>query len=121
MLTKRWGIFHRPLQCSLDKWSLICTVAAKLHNICIDNNIPYVPRYGPDVAKGDQWNVYLNEVRHDMEGNERGIGEAGSRRRTITDALKSQETRRPPHAMHNSESLNKLCCDIILHCRFSRL
>ena len=60
MLTKRFYIFNRPLQCKLDKWSLVCTVAAKLHNICVDNYIPETDRYGYDVANGGAWNVFLN-------------------------------------------------------------
>ena len=67
MLTKRFCIFNRPLQCTLDKWSLVCTVAAKLHNICVDNYILETDRYGYDVANGDAWNVFLNERRPDLE------------------------------------------------------
>ena len=76
ILTRRWGIFARPLQCALSKWSLVCTVAAKLHNICIDSNIPEVARYAPDVATGDKWDVFLIERHHDMEYHERGMGES---------------------------------------------
>ena len=102
MLTKRFCIFNRPLQCKLDKWSLICTVAAKLHNICVDNYIPETDRYGYDVAKGDAWNVFLNERRPDIEHCQRAIGEAGSRRRAIAEALSREGIYRPKHAMHNS-------------------
>ena len=38
LLTNRWGIFWRPLQCAYEKWTLVCMVAAKLHNFCIDMN-----------------------------------------------------------------------------------
>ena len=38
LLTCRWGIFWRPLQCDFNHWPLVCTVAAKLHNFCIDMN-----------------------------------------------------------------------------------
>ena len=79
MLTKRVCIFNRPLQSTLDKWSLVCTVAAKLHNICVDNYILETDRYGYDVANGDAWNVFLNERRPDIEHCQRAIGEAGSR------------------------------------------
>ena len=104
MLTKRWGIFNRPLQCSLEKRSLVCTVAAKLHNICVDNNTPEVPRYGPDIARGDAWNVFLNNKRYDIQHHERGIGEPGARRRSITDRLQCQGIRRPKDKMHNSRA-----------------
>ena len=102
MLTKRFCIFSRPLQVDLDKWSLVCTVAAKLHNICVENNIPEVPRYGPDVHDGDLWNVFLNEKRADVEHSERAVGEAGSKRRSIAVALNAEGINRPRHAMHNS-------------------
>ena len=42
-------------------------MAAKLHNICVDNYIPETDRYGYDVANGDAWNVFLNERRPDLE------------------------------------------------------
>ena len=102
MLTKRFCIFTRPLQCKLSKWSLICTVAAKLHNICVDKNIPEVERYGPDVAHGDLWDVFLNERRPDVEHCERSVGLAGARRRAIAEALHMQGIHRPQRAMHNS-------------------
>ena len=54
ILTKRWGIFWRPLACRFDKWSTICTVAAKLHNFCIDEGAPVFPRYDPDIHEGDE-------------------------------------------------------------------
>ena len=54
----------------------MCTVAAKLHNICIDSNIPEVARYAPDVAAGDKADVFLIERHHDMEYHERGMGES---------------------------------------------
>ena len=102
ILTKRFCIFSSPLQADLDKWSLVCTVAAKLH-ICVDNNIPEVPRYGPDlwnVYNGDLWNVFLNEKRVDVVHNERAVGEAGSKRRSIALALSAEGINRPKHAMH---------------------
>ena len=36
ILTRRWGIFWRPLTCAYEKWPLIVQVCAKLHNLCID-------------------------------------------------------------------------------------
>ena len=77
-------------------------VAAKLHNICVDNYIPETDRYGYDVANGDAWNVFLNERRPDLEHCQRAIGEAGSRRRAIAEALSREGIHRPKHAMHNS-------------------
>ena len=45
-LTQKWGIFWRPLRCSFKRWSLVCTVCAKLHNYCIDMKNEY-----PDVGR----------------------------------------------------------------------
>ena len=39
ILVKRWGILWRPLQCSFDRWNLVLSVCAKLHNRCIDEAI----------------------------------------------------------------------------------
>lgn len=33
---KRWGIFWKPLECSMSKWPLIVTVTFKLHNYCLE-------------------------------------------------------------------------------------
>mmetsp|Transcript_20236 Transcript_20236/g.29052 ORF Transcript_20236/g.29052 Transcript_20236/m.29052 type:complete len:117 (-) Transcript_20236:50-400(-) len=55
-LTQRWGIFWRPLQCGVDKWTLVCTVTAKLHNYIIDmgeggdNDMPVVRAIAPGVV-----------------------------------------------------------------------
>ena len=37
-LTTKWRIFQRNLDLSLEKNSLICEIAAKLHNYFIDND-----------------------------------------------------------------------------------
>ena len=44
ILVKRWGIFARPLLVKHSRWALVSTVCAKLHNICIDKNVPTVMR-----------------------------------------------------------------------------
>lgn len=36
ILVRRWGIFWRPLRCSMDLIPLIIRVCCKLHNICVD-------------------------------------------------------------------------------------
>lgn len=46
---KRWGIFWRPLSCAFRRWPLVCLIAAKLHNFCIDYS-PSIPfRWDRDV------------------------------------------------------------------------
>ena len=95
LLTQRWGIFWRPLRCSYDKWTLVCTVAAKLHNFCIDENEGtrehIAPRYDWDCEEGDDPAIYLNPLDPDAD-----IARAtGHRRRNLTDFLQSQGIRRP--------------------------
>jgi hypothetical protein len=41
ILIQRWGIFWRPLRCSMENIVLIITVAIKLHNLCIDHYTKY--------------------------------------------------------------------------------
>jgi hypothetical protein len=104
MLTRRWGIFHRPLQCQLWKWTLVASVAAKLHNVCLDRNVPNVRRYDKNVVCGDVWNVYLNDSNR--EEGDRSNAHAGKRRADITAALHNQRILRPSHAMHNSRAMS---------------
>ena len=40
ILTQRWGVLWRDIRCSYFRWTLLLTVLAKLHNYCIDGNIP---------------------------------------------------------------------------------
>lgn len=40
MVFKRWGLFQRPLLVGMDKWALTIGVAFKLHNYCVDRNVP---------------------------------------------------------------------------------
>jgi len=54
LLTQRWGIFWRPLRCQFDKWTLVCQVAAKLHNFCIEEGEESLSqRHEDDVEEGD--------------------------------------------------------------------
>lgn len=105
LLTNRWGILWRPLRCSMERWPLVLSVCAKLHNYCLDANVPPVQhRFYEDVQDGDASEVILNtEVRTD--GASRRIGSAGARRTRITAELKSAGIRRPSHAMINSRCL----------------
>ena len=102
LLTQRWGIFWRPLRCSFDKWTLVCTVAAKLHNFCIDmkeggaSDIPM--RNNSDWQDGDHPSVFMNG-NDDTADLERPTGDT---RRRITEELYRNGVRRPLHAMVNS-------------------
>ncbi len=84
ILLKRWGIFWRPLICCNTRWSLIANVCAKLHNLCIDRNVPEAPRYLHDV-------IYLNGF-HDEDPNVPVVAHGQtteSRRKTMTDQLQA--------------------------------
>jgi hypothetical protein len=104
ILVRRWGVFHRPLTCAYKRWFLVATVAAKLHNVCIDNNVPVVPRHQKDVRVGDQPNVFLNVQANDRDFLHTAVDTRGDRRRRITAALAAQGIKRPSHASHNSRA-----------------
>lgn len=38
LLTQRWGIFWRYLRIDYERWPILLTAVAKLHNFCIDNS-----------------------------------------------------------------------------------
>lgn len=103
ILTKRWGVFQRPLICGLERWSLIATVGAKLHNICIEMNVPVVPRHFADMLDGDDWIVNLNELPHNNDFRD-GLKNVGGRRMTITQSMAEQKIMRPSHASANSKA-----------------
>lgn len=102
ILTKRWGIFWRPIFAAYDKWSLIATAAAKLHNLCIDQNSPIVPRFANDWSNGDSNDIWLNDIFHAEDGNVPIVAHGsttGSRRKSMTDRLRVMGILRPAHAM----------------------
>jgi hypothetical protein len=107
MLTQRWGIFWRPLRCAFDKWTLVCSVCAKLHNFCIDNNeggITDIPiRFHEDYEAGDVHRVDLNHF-HDGAGDavepHAPVRPRGDKRRIFTRDLQSRGILRPGHAMN---------------------
>ncbi len=70
--------------CCNTRWSLIANVCAKLHNLCIDRNVPEAPRYLHDV-------IYLNGF-HDEDPNVPVVAHGQtteSRRKTMTDQLQA--------------------------------
>lgn len=95
LLTNRWGVFWRPLVCAQHKWTLVCTVAAKLHNYCIDmaDSQPN-SRHDHDHQTGDEPLVYMNN-RTDDEGDEGHRRPTGTTRANITAALERDQIYRP--------------------------
>jgi hypothetical protein len=107
ILTKRWGIFSRPVCCKFNQWSLLATVCAKLHNICIDYNIPtIVNRYTQDWQENDSNVVYVNDIIHDLDnGPTIANGRTtGARRLEMSNRLHSMGVLRPMHASANSKA-----------------
>jgi DDE superfamily endonuclease len=97
LLTRRWGIFWRPLQCGYGQWHLIARVCAKLHNICIDSGIL-------DLI-GDSAEIFMNEYQVENVGAFPNNADNSSLKRLqITEYLKQQGYRRPPHARCNSKA-----------------
>ena len=100
LLTQRWGVFWRPLRIQFKYWSLVCTIAAKLHNFCIDERLPCVQeRHEADQLPGDAWRVLENqelspEVRRSI----------GNRRGDLTTRLQVRGALRPPHAQCNTKA-----------------
>jgi DDE superfamily endonuclease len=104
VLTRRWGIFWRPLDVAFNKWSLIATVCAKLHNFCLDNNVPIADRAECDNFVGDEWEVVLNlsDVDETQEAPNRRPG--GERRQRFTRMFQQEGIVRPRYASMNSRS-----------------
>jgi hypothetical protein len=40
LYVQRWGIVWRALRTDFNRWPLVLTVCAKLHNFCIDRQVP---------------------------------------------------------------------------------
>ena len=95
LLVLRWGVFWRPLQCSYENWTLVCTVAAKLHNFCIDENEgarhDIAPRYAADELEGDDPTIYLNPIDDEEDGGQ----SCGRRRRSLADFLQDNGIFKP--------------------------
>jgi len=104
ILTRRWGIFWRPLNCDPTKWTLIIQVCAKLHNVCLDfkQSDDVIPTMPEDFDANDTAEVMMNLY------NEENLGvleipshNSSDRRKKITAWLDSRGLRRP---LVNSQS-----------------
>jgi hypothetical protein len=102
ILVQRWGILWRLIRCSFDKWTKLLTVLAKLHNFCLDKNIPlYRHRFYEDEEPGDEPEVVLNEGDGDDEAR---ANTYSNRRAGFTRELELKGVRRPRHASMNSRA-----------------
>jgi hypothetical protein len=107
ILVRRWGILWRPLDVGLTKWSLIATVCAKLHNICVDmNDIKVQNRLQKDILDGDTDDVIFNVV-HNEDDNRPQIAHGrtlGNRRLNVTHEIHRIGIRRSEYAGRNSRA-----------------
>ena len=77
-------------------------VLMKLHNFCIDHNVPVPPvRFREDCRHGDEWAAYPNHHVNDAQLRARATGD---RRKNITEELEARGIIRPPHAAINSRA-----------------
>jgi hypothetical protein len=109
ILTRRWGIFWRPLSCDLARWSLIVQVCGKLHNLCIDFNLDNIniAVAEEDHEEGDSAEVFLNRYTAEHAGEWPTNADNSSQRRlNITKYFKEQGWSRPPHAHANNRVHN---------------
>lgn len=105
MLTRRWGIFWRPLQCAQDRWALVCNVAAKLHNICIDQNIPFDHGVYEDYEQGDMPSAtFLNEWNPENLGHRPINAHNSSTKRSFLTYMLQQKGITRPQRSTNSRA-----------------
>jgi hypothetical protein len=109
LLTERWGLFWRPLRVAYRRWTLLCAVAAKLHNYCIDMNEgrDILPRLDEDAEEGDSRDMFMNgnddECMDELPEGAR-VRPTGDTRKNLTEYLEAQGLRRPLHAAGNSRA-----------------
>lgn len=108
LLVQRWGILWRPLRSDFKRWTLILTVCAKLHNYCLNDDIPLVQhRFYEDVEEGDEDEILLNGNNNDLDDDDdepnRGGGPA-NKRTAFTTLLQDKGIRRPLFAAMNSRA-----------------
>ena len=106
ILVQRWGILWRSLRCSFERWTTLLTVLAKLHNFCLDKNIPlYRNRFFEDEESEDEPEVVLNSNADDARDELANAANTYSNRRAnFTRDLELQGIRRPRHASMNSRA-----------------
>ena len=106
LLSSRWGIFWRPLQCDYGRWNVIARVCAKLHNVCIDFGIiDLTGATAEDYAEGDSTEVFMNEYQVENVGAFANNSDNSSfKKLQINIFFKQRGFRRPPHASCNSKA-----------------
>jgi len=90
---------------SQEKWGLLATVCAKLHNICVDKNIPSLPRHHENTQQDDD-NLVFSNIIHEEDDNRplRAAGQNAQRRQVMTRTLLESMglLPRPAHAFNSN-------------------
>ena len=104
MLTKRWGIFWRPLNVRFEMWPTIALVCAKLHNWCNARRVPIVERAAIDRQRGDEWIVRSNPSEPAEGQDHINRQPQGNRRNQFAQAFEDAGLKRPEFASINSRA-----------------
>lgn len=104
LLIQRWGILQRPIRCEFKRWPSPFSACAKLHNFCVDLNVPLTrERSEDDIEDQDNVDVILNADAFDHE--DAWVIEAvtaGRRQRNNSKRLFEENgIRRPRHSMNS--------------------
>ena len=110
-LTTKWRIFRRNLDFTLEKNSMICRVAAKLHNYIIDNDsvalqaAESMEEFGvEELPDGPEYNRgYLPT----LPSRDREESDRGSNRQHIVSEITSRDLRRPLHNLRRNLELDQ--------------
>jgi hypothetical protein len=108
---RRWGIFWRPLIFHHSRWSLVCSVCAKLHNLCIDFEVTRPPVFGDegghievmpeDEDDEDDGTPVLNRYESENLGEwPENADNSSVYRNKITSWLRDNQFRRPAHSSY---------------------
>ena len=111
-LTTQWRIFQRNLENDLNKVSLICNTAAKLHNFVIDNDNIWFSKegnstdnFGGDpINNRDRWNKGCFNTLPTLP--ESGIVEKHNCRNVILDEIVTMQLERPIENLICNEELD---------------
>jgi len=105
LLVQRWGILWRPLRCRFNRWTLVLTVCAKLHNYTISRNteLPH-NRFYEDQSSIDEYEVILNSNDFEEYDYQASHVNVANRRTNFTRELELKGIRRPNHAFMNSRA-----------------
>ena len=111
-LTTKWRIFRRNLDSCLEKNSLICVVAAKLHNFVIENdNVHFQRSDDPEDYCVDSFvdggKLYNRGYLPTLPYREREEV-SSDRRHQLLNKIKSRALERPIHNLIRNQELDEI-------------